>query len=525
MLFKTSTSTARVLDVPPELWALVAKLSGRQALARLCAVSHGFDAVFSPLLYGTATTDPPLKGAQTERLIRALAQERSVGTPHRGSLVRRLVFPAYGEHRRIGEQACFTALERLFEASGEGYPVRPSALRALKWDLECNNLLELEASMTKLLGPLLRTPGCFPHLKEISIQCPVSCTHFDFLRIPDLEKVEVSLMVCDYETWHPSCDALGAELASLPESSPRLRSLNLKLSMSGGSRQSTTPPPWAAYAALLAAVNALHFPALASLALAVDTAYADPPPPSSASASADFTPILRAHPCLTHLALRAPATPADALLLPRLQTFTGAPAHCAAVAARAPALASLSLRFVERRERLDESTLPALFPPGVAPTLARLTVRAVDEADDDVSWPSASLDTPTLACLAAAFPNLTDLDVSLAEELKDYTETLAALSSLECICLRLYEDVSDQPEAPAEQVFPPGAYAAHIPVSVLERLARVRVVLRGDREPWSVGCESCDERNMRCAPGPLWALYSFGVRRMGTKGERVLVLE
>ncbi|KAJ6602657.1 hypothetical protein DFH09DRAFT_1125296 [Mycena vulgaris] len=75
-------------------------------------------------------------------------------------------------------------------------------------------------------------------------------------------------------------------------------------------------------------------------------------------------------------------------------------------------------------------------------------------------------------------------------------------------------------------IFPVAAYAAHISTALLPSLAQltdVHLVLWGDREPWPMGCDSCDEDNRRYAPGPLRVDYRFWVRRM-EQGEAELVL-
>ncbi|KAJ7772853.1 hypothetical protein DFH07DRAFT_991114 [Mycena maculata] len=296
-------------------------------------------------------------------------------------------------------------------------------------------------------------PGCYPPLKEISIHCPVSCTHFDFLRIPDLEKLSTIKWRSDYETWYPSCDALDGELASLLASSSRLRSLNLKLCMSGASRQSTTPPSWAAYTALL---TALSRAGITRTRRGHRAPSALPSPTSSASVSADgFTPIFLAQPLLTHLVLRAPAhtrrerETLDKPTLPALfpgrgaaQGARGRRQRRLVLAARAPSLSPLSVRFIEQCETLDQHTLPGCSP-SVPPTLARLTVRAV------VGCLSAPLHPPMLP---AASPNLARLPRRRVPESR--LRWITPCPSLGHLCLRLYEDVSEHPEAPAEKVSP-----------------------------------------------------------------------
>ncbi|KAJ7661731.1 hypothetical protein B0H17DRAFT_1212189 [Mycena rosella] len=464
-------ATGAICDVPPELWALIAKASSRQALARLCAVSRIFNAVFSPLLYAMATNYPPLSGAQTTRLIEMLQATR---TPYPALLVRRLAFLPNGICRRTNVQDCLAALGRLFDASDSGQPVRGSALRTLEWHIWGN----MDA-----LGPLLCTPGCFPNLIEINIQCSLSCTRFDFLRLPNLEKIEVSLT-----------NVRAAEGQHVPS--------------------------WDAYATLRAAINELRFPSLATLELSVDAANFTAPAPD-----ADLTPFLSAHPCLTELILHGrmpiPAPSEVALFLPRLRAFKGSLRHSVAVVARARELAHL---FLLLPDTCKDDTLLALFPPGLAPTVTRLDVRTVDEDGDFVKFPM-QVSPRSLNYLVFAFPNLTHLDMSLRREMKEYTEGIMALPCIEYLCLRWATSVPEREwNRPAAAIFPAAKYAAHISVVLLPalpRLADVRLVFYGDRSYSMRGCSSCDKYGYSLPD--LWVKYWFRVHR--SEGEEELVFD
>ncbi|KAJ6602658.1 hypothetical protein DFH09DRAFT_1470520 [Mycena vulgaris] len=468
-----------IFDVPPELWALVAKVSRRQAIAHLCLVSREFYAVFAPLLYRT-TRDPPLRDTKALRLMETLG---AACTPHPALLVRELVFPAYAGYRPIDTKVGLTALRRLFDAPGGGRPIRSSVLRAFEWDLGWTRTL----SVTNSLGPLLLTPGCFPDLKEITIAAPVFCKRFDFLRIPNLEKIDVSVTLCDCKKWRASCDALAAELKSLPVSSPLLHTLKLRLWMAVG-RKDDTSPPWDVYISRMS-------------------------PPSPPGPDADFSPLISAHPHLTHLALDAVGTQIPAV--PALRAFTGSLAHCATVAGRAPELAELCVLFPYD---FDPDALPALFPPGASQTLTLLNVSFVDEDGHFASFPRA-LFPRSLGCLASAFPHLADLHVTLARKIKDYTANLVALPHLESLCLRAHMYLPERSwYDPVAKIFPVAEYAAYIGAELLPSLGRlkdVRIILRGDRIPQR-GCSTCDED--RADPGPLQVEYRFRVRH--TPGQR-----
>lgn len=190
--------SGQIPDVPPELWAMVAVLSKRDAVAHLCAVSYAFYALFSPILYNMSI-EPPLTTSQSSLLIKTLSKAHtSPFKPHPATFIRSLVVPEIWWN--IEAQECHAALTNLYFTpdSEEGLFLGRAAHRALKWVIDlyfpsdgqatvCGSALRTLAwnleSGTDELATILRKPGCFPNLKEISVQCR-SDASFDVGVIP-----------------------------------------------------------------------------------------------------------------------------------------------------------------------------------------------------------------------------------------------------------------------------------------------------------------------------------------------------
>ncbi|KAJ7692692.1 hypothetical protein B0H17DRAFT_1200273 [Mycena rosella] len=207
-----------VLEVPPEIWALAAALSGRQSTGRLCTVSLRFFSTFSPLLYCN-TMDPPLTGAQYSLLIKTLskAHNSTEDTPS----------TSYPDSARLSpshvSDGTISGWMRL-----SGLPMRSSALRTLEWDL----------SEGSDMRALLRKPGNFPNLQEISIYCSPGgkAPNFNFIQVPYLVKMKCTLVLyASYKStpdlhrewwdtfkWRPTLNALNKALKNLLMSSPHL---------------------------------------------------------------------------------------------------------------------------------------------------------------------------------------------------------------------------------------------------------------------------------------------------------------
>ncbi|KAJ6602644.1 hypothetical protein DFH09DRAFT_1069027 [Mycena vulgaris] len=235
-----------ILDhVPPELWApLVAKAPRRQAIGRLCPVSQAFYDVFFPLLYATATENPPLTDDKAAGLIETISE---ACTPHPAFLVRSLVFPYWtftlGTLQKIDPQACLAALGRLFDPRGADAPF--GEWRFVHLSGECTTVARTHS------GP---------------------SSHPRFLRIPNLEKIDffVSFSDNEFEKSRPSYYALGADLKSLPSFPPLLLTLKLKLAIYWTRIASQSGDT---LVDVLTRVNEIQFPALSALELVTQTSY------------------------------------------------------------------------------------------------------------------------------------------------------------------------------------------------------------------------------------------------------------
>ncbi|KAJ7230276.1 hypothetical protein GGX14DRAFT_384228 [Mycena pura] len=469
------------LEVPPELWSVVAKFCNRHTIARLCCVSGHFYSVFIRLLYGM-TTSPPLSTPRAFLLIRALSEGDP--EPRTAKLITSIAFPhspGFGETETQIYQAVLRNL------SG-------SSLRRLEWNLSYN--LEL----------LHRALKYFPHLKEISVQCETKYkTSFDFIHIPNLEKLECSLECwwddeSGYGNWDPSWNALRQALKSLPLSSPLLNTLKLELNTHTATEQN---PLWAAYTDLIETINDLRFGALTALELSVDI---DVQYGSPAGPLADFSTFLRAHPLLTTITLngRGMRTDPDVKSFPGLRSLTGLVQNCGGVLARARELEQVFLVF-------DDSGTQALtsetFPPDAGPTVRQLKVGIADEA-----FPS-DISVLSFSYLASAFLNITHLDILVTEPMSHYRASFVTLLSLQHICIR-------------ERVY---AKEIHKILPDLSNLAKIDLVLRGRRQLISadIPCPSCCDSDGAEAHAPQYPDLELDLRfcvdRTRGKAELLLV--
>ncbi|KAJ7210152.1 hypothetical protein GGX14DRAFT_626542 [Mycena pura] len=454
------------LEVPPEIWSAVAKICNRHTIARLCCVSSYFYSVFIPLLYGM-TTSPPLTKPRAFLLIRALSEANAFWRePRAAKLITSITFPnspSFGSGRETETQRYEAVLRNL---SG--------SLRRLDWNLSYN--LEL----------LHRALKYFPHLKEISVRCETKYkASFDFIHIPNLEKLECSLK-CWWDNDSGelflllllSCLAL----KSLPLSSPLLNTLKLELNTRTKAEQN---PSWAAYTDLIETINDLRFVALTALELSVDiNVHYDAP----AGPLADFSTFLRAHPLLTTITLNGGGMrkDPDVKSFPGLRSLTGLVQNCGGVLARARELEQVFLIF----DGLAEPTAET-FPPDAGPTVRQLKVGIADEA-----YPSY-ISLLSFSYLASAFLNITHLDIHVSKPMGHYRASFVTLLSLEHICIR--ERVYVEPKKrtkPATIIFRIAKYAKEIHKMLpdLSNLAKIDLVLRGRRQliDDDISCPCCD---------------------------------
>ncbi|KAJ7188818.1 hypothetical protein C8R46DRAFT_1055852 [Mycena filopes] len=177
---KTSTRRKRVtgtsydvVDVPPEIWAIIGSLASRQSLSRLCSVSLRFCFTFSPRLYAN-TVDPPLTAAQSVFLIRTLSDEKAYSRkPHPVSMIRSLGLIDGDENHKFNDKAKVKrALRHLV------LPSPHSALSVVHWSLEAG---------IDELGSLLGLPGNFPRLRELVVSSKGNNNNFGFLHIRGLQ--------------------------------------------------------------------------------------------------------------------------------------------------------------------------------------------------------------------------------------------------------------------------------------------------------------------------------------------------
>ncbi|KAJ7817295.1 hypothetical protein B0H14DRAFT_2843035 [Mycena olivaceomarginata] len=448
--------------------------------------------VFASILYRNMTDKPPLHQMSTDLLVRTLRESHSSLKFNPCRLISRLTLP--GSRYLPNELAqCLGALRNLFP----GQVVRGAALRAITWD---------SSTGTDELADFLSTPGYFPNLRELSVDCGL----------------EYALRCM-------------RAMAALSSSSPLLCSLSLTFDLhvyadSDDRHANSRIPPWVIDADLKAAINQLQLPALTTFEFILYTSGFSVHNPAM-----DFSPMLRAHPLLTDITLNIEGNcvPRDVntTFLSRLTSFTGTVKNCAAILLQAQALRHITMLFPghaaydiqkilprtkgRKPAALSPSTLftPARFPPRAFPGIVSLDARAVDLAGDDAHW-ARLVDPDALACLAAAFPNLVRLDVSgLVEPLHKYCAGLAALQALEHLCVRVHQhrkptNTNNDDGHNDKTTFPPrDAITAEVNdgLRVLPALSGVRVLVWGDPAAVYIrkGCPSCNGYNEEC----IWTEY------------------
>ncbi|KAJ7211364.1 hypothetical protein GGX14DRAFT_542888 [Mycena pura] len=476
------------LDVPSEIWGLVAKFSCRQTILHLCSVSFRFYSIFNPLLYGM-TTNPPLSISQSTLLARTLSEGQTqvaLCGPRPAMLVQSInVLLDWSVSQELA-QTWHAALRNL---GGPG-----SALRRLEWNM---------SDRLNLLDQVLEY---FSNLKEISVKCD-DCENisFNFIQIPNLEKMECSLEFMSYDVdhgWGSSWNQLSSALKALPSSSPHLNSLKLELKIENDWDSESSRPPWDKYTEVITTINQLRFPVLTSLALSFGIAkeFCNPAP------VAVFSSFLREHPLLSDLTLSGSGmrTDANGAHFPQLRVLTGLVEHC------------------------QDPGTSKILQSDVGATIRRLNVGIAGEPD----WHNFS---PYLfSCLASAFPNVTQLDIQFTKQMNKYHDSFVTLPALEYLCIRKNEWIPEKNRTKAANIiFPTTAYAARINkiLPLLPNLSTVDLILRGLRYTskrvrgvsW---CESCDEMWSEETYPTLGVDLRFSVDRTGESGlqEAELVL-
>ncbi|KAJ7440287.1 hypothetical protein B0H11DRAFT_2099776 [Mycena galericulata] len=454
-------------EVPYDIWGTVATLCSRPTIASLCAVSRDFNSLFTATLYGR-TTSPPLTTPQCRLLIKTLGDAQTTSRePHLAPLIRSLAVPYYDQYTINSRREAHILHAALRNVSGP-------TLRRLEWNMD-------------KLGLLRRVLQYFPNLKEISVDSQRNQTCFDFIQIPNLEKLEysASFYFTRRKKWNASWKALIKALKLLPLSSPLLDTLKLKLDIFPHSTSDS-------YTELVTTINQLRFSALTSLTFK-SSMYLEVEFPDNVPVP-NLTPFLNGHPLLSDLTLTGDGIRTDEHLaaLPRLRSLTVSDEHFAPIFARAQDLERLSLLIS------DYPSLPTAekLPPDAGPTVRRLNFQIGDvDVDDELD-----LHPFQLICLLTAFPNITHLNVALTQEINHYHDCFVALLGLEYLCIRYGPYVAPENRTESgDTIFPVAVYAA--PISRLlpfsSNLSAVDLVLRGWRSlpDEHRGCPCCHERD------------------------------
>ncbi|KAJ7245682.1 hypothetical protein C8J57DRAFT_1476284 [Mycena rebaudengoi] len=320
---------------------------------------------------------------------------------------------------------------------------------------------------------------------------------------------------------------LGEAIQMLPSSSPYLHTLLLKLDLSCWEDMF----PWEAFEDLIAALNGIHLPSLVSFDLSIDIKWSgdeendDVPSPS-------FTPFLTAHPQLLHLKLALPGKlPVyDAACLPCLRSFTGPFIHCASVVAHKRALKTLCIILTHSPSFLFDSDFrPENFPSTIHSSLTKLQVWHDATAVETYPWCQkfSGLCPKSLFVLVSAFPDIVHLDICLKGKIKDYRDSLTALSKLNYLRIQQYR-VAETYERyldkkPASDLFPAEEYISEINALLPShsQLSTIDIRVIGDVVPW--GQLSCCGEDLMWAPHELWLRYRFSVLRTAGDAQAVLL--
>ncbi|KAJ7605371.1 hypothetical protein DFH06DRAFT_1385182 [Mycena polygramma] len=414
-----TTTTHQLLAVPLEIWEQVAALT---------------------------IPDPPLTPNQSRRLIRTLSLAKtSIRIPKLVWLIRSLSF---AWDLKLWE--CQDGLGSLFEVSPSELTMRGTTLRSLEWNLP--------ETHDQALALLLR-PGCFPNLREITVNVNSvgDNASFDYLRIPGLEKLDCSWSFND-EHGPRTFNALGQALKLL---------------------QSSSGPSLNAYDDLIGTINQLRFPKLVLLRISIRclSRYDHSPHPTDFGPSIFGNPSVRE--AVVDLDLGSPVRIAiSSLAYTPLRAFTGPPEYCAAVSAHAPALERVCIVTTSGRTSPHHFSADLLFPPNVGPRVRHLTICGPPGTYARMDL-DGRLSPQSLGWLVHAFPNTTHLDIRLDGSCKnsDYRDALVTLHALESLRMhRVVSVLEAYRSAPAAVVFPAEQYAAKINETLYPFLPQLRQV-------------------------------------------------
>jgi hypothetical protein len=214
-----------------------------------------------------------------------------------------------------------------------------------------------------------------------------------------------------YETGTNLCYKLAQVIQMLPSSSPRLHTLQWKLKIPF--YDDTFPDD--GYSDLIAAINSIHLPALATVDLDVDLVPDDFNDYGTDSLDflpeTDFSPFLASHPNIADLTLSALGTELkeDVAFLPRLRSFKGPFQESVIICARPRKLNKLVL--TPPNDVVDYFPKFHVLPLASHLSLTKLNLLAVDALGSPIKIHGLS---PILfSQLIASFPSLTHLDVCI----------------------------------------------------------------------------------------------------------------
>ncbi|KAJ6590030.1 hypothetical protein DFH09DRAFT_1307484 [Mycena vulgaris] len=502
------------IDIPPELWALIASFSSRQSVARLCSVSHRFYSTFSELLY-VNVVDPPLTAVQSAQLIKTLGDAQTLSwKPHPATLIRKLGLKGVcrGGFRNKPtadeNQASLKALRNLYPLALDDL-IRGSALRALHWNLEAG---------IDELGKILAAPGAFPNLKELIVSSKGCNNNFNFVQIRGLEMLDDEY----YQIGNKLCYRLAEAMQMLPLSSPLLHTLQMQLIIP---ESEFHPSPWEGYHDLVHTINLIHLPALAILDISVNQDYSPDGEDDPDQHITDLAPFLTSHPNLLDLTLNVPGTklPEDDAFLPRLRSFKGSFEDAAVICARRPQLRNLALIFVQRDPYNFPEFRTLLLPTHLS--LTKLHVSAVDGAGSIIKTPD-ELSPASLEQLVSSFVNLTHLDICIEGKITQYRENLILLKKLEHLRIQEYrincesDGQSHGKTSPFKKKFPPSEYIDEFSLFLpfLPHLARIEVSILAD----DVEFEFEEHYDSLFSPAAMSGTFCFSVLRASSGAKVVL---
>ncbi|KAJ7768877.1 hypothetical protein B0H16DRAFT_1518474, partial [Mycena metata] len=362
-------------------------------------------------------------------------------------------------------------------------------------------------------------PGYFPNLKHLSVKCQVVYeedeqipSRFDFIRVPGLESLQCDLIFPYYSEpfeldCKPAWRIIRRHMGNLPTLSPDLHTLSLRIRL----RAHPDPPrKWDLDTDLATAINELCLPALRSFDFSIYTVGFN----IRNDDDIDFASMLHANPFLRDLILNVQGVfiPPD-LCLPRLRSFTGRFNDCPTILENSVELHHLTVVFPE------DEPMPPVWMSYPNYTVRSLDARSVAADGRLCRYPSL-ISEPTLTYLAAVLPNLTHLDVSLAEHMSHYRDAFLALPALQHLGLRVHQRVhrNDYYLDPTA-VVPPHRLASALNrdptfLRALPHLARIHILLWGARpEVKLCGAQWYDDSDVERPPDILveyWFRRSVG---------------